>query len=292
MQKRILPLLLTPCLSCFSSNVMALTCGGDANQNIISSNNYIFQIVDYIDLPVKNIKQETRTINYNSPISINDTPISIAKHTLEYDPNGLIMQSKYDLYSSGYPEYQRVYSEHLHQTNSGWENIIEDVEDKTTSVIQFNTDAQGRIVSSQRTRKASDFVFIEADSFQYDNNNCLINKNSQWKLNEIDVNGKFTGVNQEGTSECTFEYKDNQLAHLTYNFSNNMKNESTFLYQFDNNKHLITIQTSHLFDGKDLIENTTRFLTFNDKNDWLSAGKVTKKLEDKYISIIRELTYY
>lgn len=286
MQKRILPLLLTPCLSCFSSNVMALTCGEDASQNIISSNNYIFQIFDYIDSPVKNIKQETRTTTTTLD---NNVPISTAKHTLKYDHNGLITQSKYDLYSA---QNQRLYSEHLHQTNSGWENIIEDVEDKTTSVIQFNTDAQGRIVSSQRARKASDFVFIEADSFQYDNNNCLINKNAQWKLKEIDVNGKFTGVNQEGTSECTFEYKDNQLANLTYNFSNNMKNESTFLYQFDNNKHLSAIQTSYLFDGKDLTENTTRFLSFNDKNDWLSASKITKKQESKHTNIIRELTYY
>ncbi|OCG04677.1 hypothetical protein [Gilliamella sp. wkB112] len=286
MNKRTLAFLLTPCLSLFSINVLALTCSNEVGENIVSSNNYIFQILDFIDTPVKGIKQETRTIN----TSIDGKGVTAtAKQTLQYDRNGLISQSKYDLYSG---QNQRLYSEHLHKNTTGWENIIEDVEDKTTSIVQFTTDDQGRIMQSLQTKKALDFVFVETDTYHYDNNSCLINKNVQWQLKEINANGKFTGTNQNGASKYTFEYKEDQLAHVLYDFSNNMKNETAFLYQFDDNKRINTIQSSFLFARKDATQYTTKFFDFNDKNDWLSASKVKANQDNKHISITRELTYY
>lgn len=285
MNKRILPFLLAPFLSFFSINVLALMCGNEVDRNIVSSNNYIFKILDFIDTPVKGIKQEIRTTNTTNDKEI----ISTAKQTLEYDRNGLIILSKYDLYSG---QNQRLYSEHLHKNDLGWENIIDDVEDKTTSITQFSVDTQGRITHSQQIKKALGFIFSETDNYHYDENNCLINKNVQWQLKEINTNGKLTMANQSGSSKYTFDYKENQLAHVLYDFSNNMKNESIFLYQYDNNKRINTIQSSFLFARKDATQSTTKFLNFNDKNDWLSASKIKENQENKHINITRELTYY
>lgn len=286
MQKRILSIILAPCLSLLSCNVMALNCGGDASQNIVSSNNYIFQILNYIDSPVDNIKKETRTAITKDD---NNTPIVSTTHVIEYDQNGQITQSKYDFY---FEQNKRVYSEYLHKTKLGWENIIEDAEDKTTSVIEFNADEQGRIIKSQQLKKALDFIFIETDNYQYDDNNCLISKNVKWKLKETDEKGKLTGVNQEGSSVHTFEYKDEQLAHVLYDFSNKTKSDTRFSYQYDDNKRLSTIYTTNLFGDKDKTEYITQFLSFNDKQDWLTASKIRKDQPNKHTDIVRELTYY
>ncbi|OCG23086.1 hypothetical protein [Gilliamella sp. App4-10] len=283
MQKRILPFLLTPCLSLISINAIALTCSDNSTQNIVEANNYIFQILNYIDSPVKGIKQEVRT----STTQLGNDAMSTAKHSLEYDPNGLIIQSHYDLYSN---KKKRIYSEHLQKNKSSWINIIEDVEDKTNSIVQFNTDEQGKIVISQQTKKAVDFVFFETDNYLYDRNNCLINKNVQWQLKEIDKSGKYTGADQKGASIYTFGYQEQQLAKVLYQFSNNMKNESDFSYQYDNDHHrLSTIEISYLSAGKDAAHYVTKFLTFNEKNDWITASKVKN---NKQTNIIRELTYY
>ena len=288
MQKRILPFLLTTCLSIISIDAMAINCSDNPTQNIVAANNYIFQIFDYIDSPVKDIKQETRTSITKLGTDANG---STAKHKLEYASNGLITQSHYDLYSD---KNTRVYSEYLQKNKSGWENIIEDVEDKTNSIIQFNTDEQGKIVASQQTKKAVDFVFFETDNYMYDSNNCLINKNVQWQLKETDENGNYTGRDQKGASIYTFRYQEQQLAKVLFQFSNNMKNESDFLYQYDNDHHrLITIETSYyLSSGNEAAHYVTKFLTFNEKNDWLTAIKVKNNQGGKQTTITRELTYY
>ncbi|WP_085165516.1 hypothetical protein [Gilliamella bombi] len=287
MQKRILPFLLTPCLSIIPINAMAITCSDNPIQNIVEANNYIFQILDYIDSPVRNIKQEIRTSTTKLGADANS---STAKHELEYASNGLITQSHYDLYSD---KNTRIYSEHLQKNKSGWENIIEDVEDKTNSIIQFNTDEQGKIVVSQQTKKATDFVFFETDNYVYDNNNCLINKNVQWQLKETDENGNYTGKEQKGGSIYTFGYQEQQLAKVLYQFSNNMKNESDFSYQYDNGHHrLTTIEATYLSSGKEAAHYVTNFSTFNEKNDWLTAIKIKNNNGGKQTTITRELTYY
>lgn len=287
MHKYILPFLFTPCLSLISLNATALTCNDNPAENLVSANNYIFQILDYIDLPTKGIKQEIRTIA--TKLDKGNSISSTAKHTLDYDSNGLITQSQYELFSN---ENQRVYSEHLQKTNVGWENIIEDVEDRTNSIIQFKTDSQGKIVESQQAKKAVDFIFIETDSYQYDANNCLISKNVQWKVKGVDEKGKFTGVDQNGGSSYTFAYQQQQVAKVLYQFSNNMKNENDFLYQFDNNHRLSSIQTSYWSSGKNVANYMTHFLTFNDKNDWLTASKVKVDQSDKQTQISRQISYY
>lgn len=287
MQKRILPFLLTPCLSIIPINAMAITCSDNPTQNTVEANNYIFQILDYIDSPVRNIKQEIRTSTTKLGT---DTNSSTAKHKLEYAFNGLITQSHYDLYSD---KNTRIYSEHLQKNKSGWENIIEDVEDKTNSIIQFNTDEQGKIVVSQQTKKATDFVFFETDTYVYDSNNCLINKNVQWLLKETDENGNYTGKEQKGASIYTFRYQEQQLTKVLYQFSNNMKNESDFSYQYDNGHHrLTTIEATYLSSGKEVAHYVTNFSTFNEKNDWLTAIKVKSNQSDRQTTITRELTYY
>lgn len=286
MQKRIFPFLILICLSLFSIKVMALTCGDDISQNIVSANNYIFQIVDYIDSPAKGIKQEVRT---TTTTLANNVPNSTVIQKLEYDRYGQIIKSKYDIYSG---DNKKLYSENLRKNNLGWENFIEDVEDKTTSLIQFKTDTQGKIIESQQAKRSVDFVFVETDTYNYNDNNCLINKNVQWQLKEIDTHGKFTGTNQKGSSTYNFEYQNNQLARVLYNFSNNTKNESTFLYHYDENKQLTAIHSVNLFGNNDKTEYITQFLTFNDKHDWLTANRVRANQENKHINIVRELTYY
>ncbi len=266
---------------------MALTCSDNPTQNIVQANNYIFHLLDYIDSPVKGIKQEVRTSTTKLDT---DTNHLTAKHTLEYDANGLIMQSHYDLHSG---KKLRIYSEHLQKNKSGWENIIEDIEDKTNSIIQFNTDEQGRIVASLQTKKSVNFIFFETDNYMYDSNHCLINKSVQWQLKEIDENGKYTGADQKGASIYTFGYQEQLLAKVLYQFSNNMKNERDFSYQYDNAHHRLTIiESSYLSAGKEAAHYTTKFLTFNEKNDWLTANKVKNHQSNKQTNIIRELTYY
>jgi hypothetical protein len=289
-QKRILTFLLVSCVSFISINVMALTCSDNLTKNTVESNNYIFQIFDYIDSPIKDIKQEIRISTTKLGSDSDDVSSMTAKHTLTYDPNGLITQSHYDLYSE---KNIRIYSEHLQKNKSGWENIIEDVEDKTNSIIQFSTDEQGKIVVSQQTKKAADFVFIETDNYLYDTNNCLINKNVQWQLKEINENGQYTGTEQKGGSTYTFEYQNQQLAKVLYQFSNNMKNESDLSYQYDNEHHrLISIDASYLSAGKEAAHYATKFLTFNEKNDWLTVTKVKNNQYGKQTTVTRELTYY
>jgi hypothetical protein len=284
MQKQIRFFLLTLCLSLTSIDAMALTCSDNPTQNTANANNYIFQILDYIDSPIQGIKHEVRTLTTKLTTETNSTN---AKHALEYDTNGEIIKSHYDLYLD---KNVRIYSEHLQKNKSGWENIIEDVEDKTNSIIQFNTDEQGKIIVSQQTKKAVDFIFFETDNYVYDSNNCLVNKNVQWQLKEVDENGKYTGKEQKGASTYIFEYQTHQLAKVRYLFSNNMQNESDFLYQYDNNLHrLTTIETSYLSAGKKLAHYVTQFLTFNEKNDWLTAKK---SKNNKQTNIIREITYY
>lgn len=285
MQKQILPCSITLCLLLLSPTVMALSCGDDSTQNRVQANNYIFQILDFIDLPAHGIKQEVRT----STTRMNNHNELTAKHTLNYDQNGLITQSQYVLFTD---ENKRVYSEYLQKTTVGWENFIEDLDDKTSSIIQFKTDSQGKIVESQQAKEALDFIFIETDSYEYDINNCLISKQVQWKLKGVDEQGKFTGVDQNGASSYTFNYQKQQLANVSYQFSNNTQNESNFLYQYDNNHRLTAIQSTYLSASKNSVNSTTQFLTFNDKNNWLTATKIREDQKNKQTNIVREMTYY
>lgn len=285
MKKQILSCSITLCTLLLSPTVMALNCGEDPAQNRVQANNYIFQILDFIDLPVQGIKHEVRT----STTIINNRNESTAKHILNYDENGLITQSQYILYSD---DNKRVYSENLQKTTVGWENFIEDLEYKTSSIIQFKTDEQGKIVESQQAKKALDFIFTATDSYQYDSNNCLISKQVQWKVKGIDDKGKFTGVDQNGASAYTFNYQQHQLAKVLYQFSNNTQNESNFLYQYDNNYRLTAIQSAYLSASKDVVNYTTQFLTFDDKNDWLTATKIRQDQKNKQTNIVREITYY
>lgn len=285
MKKQILSCSITLCTLLLSPTVMALNCGEDPAQNRVQANNYIFQILDFIDLPVQGIKHEVRT----STTIINNRNESTAKHILNYDENGLITQSQYILYSD---DNKRVYSENLQKTAVGWENFIEDLEYKTSSIIQFKTDEQGKIVESQQAKKALDFIFTETDSYQYDSNNCLISKQVQWKVKGVDDKGKFTGVDQNGASAYTFNYQQQQLAKVLYQFSNNTQNESNFSYQYDNNYRLTAIQSAYLSASKDVVNYTTQFLTFDDKNDWLTATKIRQDQKNKQTNIVREITYY
>ena len=209
MKKQTLPCSITLCSLLLSPTVMALSCSENLTQNRVQANNYIFQILDFIDLPAQGIKQEVRT----STTIINNRNESTAKHILNYDENGLITQSQYILFSD---DNKRVYSENLQKTTAGWENFIEDLEYKISSIIQFKTDEQGRIVESQQAKKALDFIFTETDSYQYDSNNCLISKQVQWKVKGVDDEGKFTGVDQNGASAYTFNYQQQQLAKVLY----------------------------------------------------------------------------
>ena len=285
MKKQTLPCSITLCTLLLSPTVMALSCSENSTQNRVQANNYIFQILDFIDLPVQGIKHEVRT----STTIINNRNESTAKHILNYDENGLITQSQYILYSD---DNKRVYSENLQKTAVGWENFIEDLEYKTSSIIQFKTDEQGKIVESQQAKKALDFIFTATDSYQYDSNNCLNSKQVQWKVKGIDDKGKFTGVDQNGASAYTFNYQQHQLAKVLYQFSNNTQNESNFSYQYDNNYRLTAIQSAYLSASKDVVNYTTQFLTFDDKNDWLTATKIRQDQKNKQTNIVREITYY
>ena len=285
MKKQTLPCSITLCSLLLSPTVMALSCSENLTQNRVQANNYIFQILDFIDLPAQGIKQEVRT----STTIINNRNESTAKQILNYDENGLITQSQYILFSD---DNKRVYSENLQKTTAGWENFIEDLEYKTSSIIQFKTDEQGKIVESQQAKKALDFIFTETDSYQYDSNNCLISKQVQWKVKGVDDEGKFTGVDQNGASAYTFNYQQQQLAKVLYQFSNNTQNESNFSYQYDNNYRLTAIQSAYLSASKDVVNYTTQFLTFDDKNDWLTATKIRQDQKNKQTNIVREITYY
>ena len=285
MKKQTLPCSITLCSLLLSPTVMALSCSENLTQNRVQANNYIFQILDFIDLPAQGIKQEVRT----STTIINNRNESTAKHILNYDENGLITQSQYILYSD---DNKRVYSENLQKTAVGWENFIEDLEYKTSSIIQFKTDEQGKIVESQQAKKALDFIFTETDSYQYDSNNCLISKQVQWKVKGVDDKGKFTGVDQNGASAYTFNYQQQQLAKVLYQFSNNTQNESNFSYQYDNQYRLTAIQSAYLSANKDVVNYTTQFLTFDGKNDWLTATKIRQDQKNKQTNIVREITYY
>ena len=285
MKKQTLPCSITLCSLLLSPTVMALSCSENLTQNRVQANNYIFQILDFIDLPAQGIKQEVRT----STTIINNRHESMAKHILNYDENGLITQSQYILFSD---DNKRVYSENLQKTTVGWENFIEDLEYKTSSIIQFKTDEQGKIVESQQAKKALDFIFTETDSYQYDSNNCLISKQVQWKVKGVDDEGKFTGVDQNGASSYTFNYQQQQLAKVLYQFSNNTQNESNFSYQYDNQYRLTAIQSAYLSANKDEVNYTTQFLTFDGKNDWLTATKIRQDRTNKQTNIVREMTYY
>lgn len=286
MQKTIFQLLTASCLSFISINVMALTCSDDPEQNKVAANNYIFKILDFIDSQAKGIKQEVRTSTITS-----DTGAirSIAKHSLNYDPNGLIIESHYDLYSD---KNEKLYFEHLQKNESGWQNVIEDIEDKTNGKIQFKIDEQGRIVASEQIKKAPDFTFIENDSYQFDNNNCLVIKDVQWRLNELNANGDVIGTEQKGASIYAFSYQNHQLAKVSTQYSNNTRNESDFSYQFDTNNRLNVIQSTYSMVGKDTSNYITQFLTFNEKNDWLSATQAKQNRKNKQTNIIRQITYY
>ena len=44
--------------------------------------------------------------------------------------------------------------------------------------------------------------------------------------------------------------------------------------------------------GKDTSNYITQFLTFNEKNDWLSATQAKQNRKNKQTNIIRQITYY
>lgn len=265
---------------------MALTCSDNPEQNKVEANNYIFKILDFIDSTAKGIKQEVRTSTITSDTG---TIRSIVKHSLNYDPNGLITESHYDLYSGN---NEKLYSEHLQKNKSGWQNLIEDIEDKTRSTTQFKIDTQGRIIASEQIKQAPDFTFIENDSYQFDNNNCLINKNVQWQLKELDANGQVVGTVQKGASIYAFGYQNSHLAKVSAQYSNKTKNESDFSYQYDDKNRLNVIQSTYSIVGKNTTHYMTEFLTFNEKNDWLSATQSKQNRKNKQTNIVRQITYY
>lgn len=286
MQKRRLPFFIAPLSILFSTNVIALNCRDDITQNQVEANNYIFQLYDYLDTPATGIKQEIRTTTTQKRgMQENETN---ANHSLEYDPNGLITLSHYELYSA---QNKRLYSEHLQKINTSWENIIEDFEDKTNSITQFTTDKDGKIIQSHQVKKAVDFIFIQNDSYQYDTNHCLVNKNVHWQLKETDEQGNYTGNDLNGVSLFTYEYQDQKLAKVVTQFSNGLSNESDFSYQYENNR-LTSIQSTNFTDGKESANYLTQLLTVNDKKDWLSANRVNKLQPDKQVNIVRQITYY
>ena len=286
MQKIKLPFIAMPLIALISTNTLALNCGDNITQNQVEANNYIFQLYDYIETSAKGVKQEIRTIVNTKT----DEPAyqTTAHHTLDYDPEGLIQLSHYELYSD---QNKQLYSEHLQKINTGWENIIEDFEDKTNSITQFTTDKEGKIIQSHQVKKAVDFIFIQNDSYQYDNNNCLINKRVQWQLKETDKNSQYTGKDLSGASSFVFEYQDQKLAKMISQFSNGLQKENNYSYQYDNNQ-LTTIQSNEFTNGKESANYLIELLTFNDKHDWLSASKVNKFQENKQSTIIRKFTYF
>ncbi|WP_430875929.1 hypothetical protein [Gilliamella sp. G0441] len=286
MQKIKLPFIAMPLIALISTNTLALNCGDNITQNQVEANNYIFQLHDYIETSAKGVKQEIRTIVNTKT----DEPAyqMTAHHTLDYDPEGLILLSHYELYSD---QNKQLYSEHLQKINTGWENIIEDFEDKTNSITQFTTDKEGKIIQSHQVKKAVDFIFIQNDSYQYDNNNCLINKRVQWQLKETDKNSQYTGKDLSGASSFVFEYQDQKLAKMISQFSNGLQKENNYSYQYDNNQ-LTTIQSNEFTNGKESANYLIQLLTFNDKHDWLSASKVNKFQENKQSTIVRKITYY
>lgn len=286
MQKIKLPFIAMPLIALISTNTLALNCGDNITQNQVEANNYIFQLYDYIETSAKGVKQEIRTIANTKT----DEPAyqTIAHHTLDYDPKGLIQLSHYELYSD---QNKQLYSEHLQKINTGWENIIEDFEDKTNSITQFTTDKEGKIIQSHQVKKAVDFIFIQNDSYQYDNNNCLINKRVQWQLKETDKNSQYTGKDLSGASSFVFEYQDQKLAKMISQFSNGLQKENNYSYQYDNNQ-LTAIQSNEFTNGKESANYLIQLLTFNDKHDWLSASKVNKFQENKQSTIVRKITYY
>lgn len=286
MQKIKLPFIAMPLIALISTNTLALNCGDNITQNQVEANNYIFQLYDYIETSAKGVKQEIRTIANTKT----DEPAyqTIAHHTLDYDPKGLIQLSHYELYSV---QNKQLYSEHLQKINTGWENIIEDFEDKTNSITQFTTDKEGKIIQSHQVKKAVDFIFIQNDSYQYDNNNCLINKRVQWQLKETDKNSQYTGKDLSGASSFVFEYQDQKLAKMISQFSNGLQKENNYSYQYDNNQ-LTAIQSNEFTNGKESANYLIKLLTFNDKHDWLSASKVNKFQENKQSTIVRKITYY
>ncbi|WLT06448.1 hypothetical protein [Gilliamella apis] len=286
MQKNIFRCLTASCLSFISINAMALTCSDNPEQNKVEANNYIFKILDFIDSTAKGIKQEVRTSTITSDTG---TIRSIVKHSLNYDPNGLISESHYDLYSG---DNEKLYSEHLQKNESGWQNLIEDIEDKTRSTTQFKIDTQGRVIASEQIKQAPDFTFIENDSYQFDNNNCLINKNVQWQLKELDANGQVVGTVQKGASIYAFGYQNSHLAKVSAQYSNKTKNESDFSYQYDDKNRLNAIQSTYSIVGKNTTHYMTEFLTFNEKNDWLSATQSKQNRKNKQTNIVRQITYY
>lgn len=286
MQKNIFHFLTVSCLSFISINAMALTCSDNPEQNKVEANNYIFKILDFIDSTAKGIKQEVRTSTITSDTG---TIRSIVKHSLNYDPNGLITESHYDLYSG---DNEKLYSEHLQKNESGWQNVIEDIEDETRSTTQFKIDTQGRVIASEQIKQAPDFTFIENDSYQFDNNNCLINKNVQWQLKELDANGQVVGTEQKGASIYAFGYQNRHLAKVSAQYSNKTKNESDFSYQYDDKNRLNTIQSTYSIVGKNTTHYMTEFLTFNEKNDWLSAIQSKQNRKNKQTNIVRQITYY
>ncbi|QYN43649.1 hypothetical protein GYM75_01760 [Gilliamella sp. ESL0441] len=286
MQKIKLPFIAMPLIALISTNTLALNCGDNITQNQVEANNYIFQLYDYIETSAKGVKQEIRTIvNTKTDEPAHQTT---AHHTLDYDPEGLILLSHYELYSD---QNKQLYSEHLQKINTGWENIIEDFEDKTNSITQFTTDKEGKIIQSHQVKKAVDFIFIQNDSYQYDNNNCLINKRVQWQLKETDKNSQYTGKDLSGASSFVFEYQDQKLAKMISQFSNGLQKENNYSYQYDNNQ-LTTIQSNEFTNGKESANYLIELLTFNDKHDWLSASKVNKFQENKQSTIIRKITYF
>ncbi|MDF7666292.1 hypothetical protein PT273_00215 [Orbaceae bacterium ESL0727] len=299
-----------------STHVMALSCSSDAKKNRVDANNYIFQLLDYIDTPTKGIEKEVRTTS--SKEKANEIS-SVAEQTINYDRDGLIQKSDYDLYSN---KNVLLYSERLNKTNSGWKNIIEDYEDKRSSIIKFVVDQQGRIVQSQQEKSAADFIFIQTDAYLYDSNNCLINKQGEWQLKGLDEKGKFTGIDDYGASRYTFQYSEQannpvattaptqgtdkknsnqksndvaqarQLAKILYDFSNNTHAENLFVYQYDKNNHLVSIQSLYTTKAG-TTPYLTKFINFNDKNDWLSAVKQRlSKDETRQTETKRVISYY
>ncbi|MDF7670035.1 hypothetical protein PT276_02245 [Orbaceae bacterium ESL0721] len=283
----------TPLLMAASSHTFALSCGLDSKRNRIEANNYIFQLLDYIDTPINGIATEVRTS------SINDRPNEPhAVQTINYDVDGLIIKSDYDLYSSN---NTLLYTERLNKTKSGWKNIIEDYEEKRSSIIKFVTDYQGRIVQSQQEKNSADFIFIQTDSYIYNNKNCLINKRVEWQLKGQDGNGKFTGNDDYGASKYTFEYdfkkgsdllQSQPLVKIVYNFSNNSEAENRYSYQNDKHERLTTLETTYISKAGSTTY-LTQFIAFNDKNDWLTAMKHNATQNDNRVTkTVREISYY
>ncbi|WP_294953010.1 hypothetical protein [uncultured Gilliamella sp.] len=279
MQKKIKSILFATCLSITSMDVLALMCTDNPSQNVVLANNYILKVDDFIDTPAKGIKQETRTLQYNNGL--------MAKQIIDYDEKGLFTQSQYDLYLKN---NQLDYTESLQKKDFGWQTIIENQSDKTHTIINFKVDAQGKIIESEQIKKSDDFVFSQNDSYQFDNNNCLVRKQITWKIEDVEAKHNNNVDSPKGDSTYTFTYENQHLRDVSYNSTGRTSRMDHYSYLFDHLQRLKEIKLNTLSADAKYGTVITEFSGLNDKNDWLHATVSLQNVNQ--LTTVRTITYY